>query len=202
MSLNTEMISKPFGAVYKPLRANLKESLPVPAIRAMAKARYAYLQLRMPMTFGAAVALTDPEIENLVLVRNTYADTKMWTLPGGRITETKKAREITKSGVANLPLELFEPSARKELDEEIGVDPTNLVFNHLMKYVCRPHGNLDRAEIFHAATDLNGIEFIPQKSEIAAVEIHSINRLPEHSAPYMGELAVKLQTLREDTQNF
>jgi 8-oxo-dGTP pyrophosphatase MutT (NUDIX family) len=178
----------------------IKNSLPISVMRAAGTARSLYWRTMKPLTFGAALAVTDVNCERIALVRPTYGKKDQWQLPGGGIdrTDWDIARKRVESGQYphTLPSKLFEPSARREGHEEIGVDTDGYPLVHKLNYVSDENGNRDTLGIFHfMLPDIEVVEFRPQRSEIAEVKLWEIDAMPVTGASYLCELA---QTLRQN----
>lgn len=176
------------------------ESLKIPVMRLAGAVRNIDWQIRSPRTFGAGVALTDIECQTVALVRPTYGR-RLWQLPGGGISKADKkiAKEKVKLGVYPTYLNgsLFEPSARRELKEEVGIDSEDRQLDHILTYSTNEHGNRDTFAIFHLPLDIEVVEFKPQMSEIEQVRWFSLDCLPDNGVSYLGELADTLQHRRQ-----
>lgn len=179
----------------------IKETLPQQVITAAAMARSAYWRVFKPLTFGAAVAVTDEACKRIALVKTKTNPARKdeWQLPGGGIdrVDWKVARERVESGqyADTLPPHLFEPSARREALEEIGVDTEGFPLIHLLNYESNRTGNRDTLAIFHfMLPEIKVVEFRPEPSEIAEIRIWDLDALPTVGASYLAELA---NTLRE-----
>jgi len=177
----------------------IKGSLPIPFIRAASRARGVYWRTMHPLTFGAAIAITDTNNERIALVLHTYGRRDYWRLPGGGIDRAEwniaRNRVLIGQFAQTLPAGLFEGSARREAKEEVGIDTTEFPLIHLLNYVSDELGNRDTLGIFHLP--LPGIEvadFYPERLEIEEIrlwDIASIGSIP--GASYLAEVARRLQ---------
>ena len=197
------------------LKSKIKEAVPLSAIRLAGRAREAYWRTRHPLTFGAAVALTDVKVTEIALVRQTYCNSSLWQLPGGGIDKRDRnvVRRMVKMGVypERLPANYFLPSALRELSEELGVkklidvNSVSHVVNHTNYHSLHAivSANKDTLGIFHIPLlDIESVEFSIQKSEIEEVRLWDLEEVLERSesafgsksnmAPYLGNVATKL----------
>ncbi len=179
----------------------IKDSLPTPVIRAASVARGAYWRALKPLTFGAALAVTDERCERIALVRPTYGRKDQWQLPGGGLDKNDwdTARRRVESGqfAHTLPAMLFEPSARRESREEIGVETDGSPLVHVLNYVSNETGNRDTLGIFHfSLPDIDVVEFRPERLEIAEVKLWDLDAMPAVGANYLSELAHTLRANR------
>ena len=197
MNFRKQLSSKSkFTETLKSQAEVVKDSLPIPAIKALGVARGIYWRTLNPLTFGAAVALTDAEMQKIALIRQTYGDTSVWQLPGGGLDsiDGKEAKKRVQNGVMNLGSELFEPSAHREAKEEIGLDD-EVAMTHLFIYESTEKGNRDTLGIFHAAVDdIYNVVLTPQRSEIAEIRLWDLDSLPTRGASYLGRVALELQS--------
>jgi 8-oxo-dGTP pyrophosphatase MutT (NUDIX family) len=181
-----------------------KEALPEPAIRALGAARGIYWRTLHPLTYGAAVAVTDIDLEQIALVRLKYGDRKLWQLPGGGLSKPDRttAKKTTLTGVKRLNPEIFEPSARREAKEEVGLDVGDVALTHLFNFESHRDMkgrlvNRDTLGIFHVPVDFEKVDLTPQHSEIAEIKLWDLDDLPSYGARYLGRVALAIQDIRE-----
>lgn len=222
MSINTELPQHAIRAaevITHPdqFKNFAKDALPVSAKRSVMRLagsiREAYWRTFHPFTFGAAIALTDVELTEVVLVQQSYCNTDLWQLPGGGIDKADKkvvkAKLLDGIHANRLPKEYFLPSAVREAKEEVGVlvDETSAVhvgnypnFSWLHEKV---PANRDTLGVFHVPlAGFSEIEFRIQQSELKAAERWSLGNIMDRTigsnnpdpnmAWYLGSVAAKI----------
>lgn len=91
-----------------------------------------YWKLAKPKTFGVkALVFKDGCMDQTLLVRHSYGDTRMWNLAGGGF-DPKKENE--------------DDAIRREIQEELGVSPMSV--RKLGTYKTGSEGKVDTVEIF------------------------------------------------------
>ncbi len=200
------------------IKKDVEKSFKKSTKRTLGAARDVYWRTFHPLTFGAAVALTDVDITEVALIRQSYGNTQLWQLPGGGIDklDKKAAKERVLNGVyANrLPKELFLPSALREVSEELGVTADVDSATHIGNYPNfrwlqdRVRANRDTLGIFHVPlSEIDVTKFEIQESEIDEVRLWDLeevidrtdhaSRSDSNMAWYLGSVASKLVETQE-----
>jgi len=90
-----------------------------------------YWRVFRPRTFGVKAVVVRPEDSSVLLVRHSYGDTSIWSLPGGGY---KPRRESPQAAVA------------REIHEELGLRVSTS--SHLGEYKTQAQGKRDTVAIF------------------------------------------------------
>lgn len=92
-----------------------------------------YWKAFKPKTFGVKVIVQHPDTNEILIVRHSYGDQMIWSLPGGSY---RPKRESPQS------------AAKREAKEELGLELTNLQL--LGEYKTTAEGKRDTVTIFQA----------------------------------------------------
>ncbi|MFK7801081.1 MAG: NUDIX hydrolase [Anaerolineae bacterium] len=94
-----------------------------------------YWKVFKPKTYGVKVIIQHPNSKTILVVRHSYGDQTIWSLPGGGYRPNHESPES---------------AAKHETKEELGIELTNL--QKLGEYKTSAQGKRDRVTIFLSQT--------------------------------------------------
>lgn len=128
-----------------------------------------------PRTRGVKVMLFDAH-GRLLLMRNSYGDTRLWVLPGGGV---------------NL-FESTEGAARREVREELSCAIRDLTF--VATHYSEREGKRDSVWLYEAVTDE---PITPDPKEVAEAAFFALDQLPDAVSPATARRIAERQGQRE-----
>lgn len=125
----------------------------------LSPARLAYYRVFRPRTFGVKVVLHDASSGEVLVVRHSYGNRRIWHVPGGGYRPGRESAE---------------DAARREMREELSIDPGPLV--PLGEYRTSAQGNRDTARIFAASVHAPAVSPSPEILEYRWAPVAVVTR--------------------------